>query len=96
MLKIGIFDELAVVLSALNGMETICLEHELQSNFKTDSLQMIIPLMMFKESFQIILNESDRNPFETGNVLCVFDSAEKYVGGDSNEETEKEDRASTC
>ena len=86
-----IFDKVIVVLSELSGMETICFEHELQSDLGLDSLQMVTLLMKLEESFQITLDESDMNPFDLINVWHVVNLVEKYVGGDSNEETEKED-----
>lgn len=86
-----IFDKVRVILSELSGLETICLEHELQSDLGLDSLQMVTLLMMLEENFKIVLDESDMNPFDLINVWHVVDLVEKYVGGDSNEETEKED-----
>lgn len=85
-----IFDKVTVILSELSGMETICLEHELQSDLGLDSLQMVTLLMMLEENFQIVLDESDMNPFDLINVENVVDLVKKYIGGDGNEETEKE------
>lgn len=86
-----IFNKVCVILSELSGMETICLEHELQSDLGLDSLQMVTLLMMLEENFQITLDESDMNPFDLINVWHVVDLVEKYVGGESNEENEKDD-----
>ena len=86
-----IFDKVSIILSELSGTETICHEQELQSDLGLDSLQMVTLLMMLEENFQITLNESDMNPFDLINVWHVVDLVEKYVDGDSNEETEKED-----
>ena len=86
-----IFDKVCVILSELSGMETICLEHELQSDLGLDSLQMVTLLMMLEENFQITLDESDMNPFDLANVWQVVDLVEKYAGGENNEENEKED-----
>lgn len=86
-----IFDKVCVILSELSGTETICLEHELQSDLSLDSLQMVTLLMMLEENFQITLDESDMNPFDLINVWHVVDLVEKYVGGDRNEQTEKKD-----
>ena len=85
-----IFDQVKVILSELSGMETICPEHELQGDLGLDSLQMVTLLMMLEETFQIVLDESDMNPFDLINVWHVVDLVEKYAGGDSNEKTEKE------
>lgn len=86
-----IFDKVCVILSELGGTQTICLEHELQSDLALDSLQMVTLLMMLEENFQITLNESDMNPFDLINVQHVVNLVEKYVYGEKNEETKKED-----
>ena len=86
-----IFDKVCLILSELSGIETICLEHELQSDLGLDSLQMVTLLMMLEENFQITLDESDMNPFDLVNVWQVVDLVEKYAGGENNEENEKED-----
>ena len=83
-----IFDKVCVILSELSGIETICLEHELQSDLGLDSLQMVMLLMMLEENFQITLDESDMNPFDLVNVWHVVDLVEKYMGGKNNEEKE--------
>ena len=85
------FDKVCVILSELSGIETICLEHELQSDLGLDSLQMVTLLMMLEENFQITLEESDMNPFDLANVWQVVDLVEKYAGGENDEEIEKED-----
>lgn len=85
------FDKVCVILSELSGIETICLEHELQSDLGLDSLQMVTLLMMLEENFQITLDESDMNPFDLANVWQVVDLVEQYAGGENNEENEKED-----
>ena len=84
------FEKVCVILSELSGIETICLEHELQSDLGLDSLQMVTLLMMLEENFQITLDESDMNPFDLVNVWQVVDLVEKYEGGEKNEENEKE------
>ena len=85
------FDKVCVILSELSGIETICLEHELQSDLGLDSLQMVTLLMMLEENFHIMLDESDMNPFDLVNVWQVIDLVEKYVGGKENEKNKKED-----
>lgn len=80
-----IFDKVAIILSELSGIDNICLEHELENDLALDSLQMITLLMMLEESFLIVLDESDMNPFNLATVQQVVKLVEKYVGGDSNE-----------
>ena len=81
-----IFDKVSVILSELSGMKTICLEHELQRDLGLDSLQMITLLVMLEENFEIVLDESDMNPFDLIKVCHVVDLIEKYVVGENNEE----------
>ena len=85
-----IFDKVCAILSELSGVETVYLEHGLQSDLGLDSLQMVMLLMMLEESFQITLDESDMNPFDLANVWQVVDLVKKYEGGEKNEENEKE------
>ena len=86
-----IFDKICVILSNLNGIETICLEHELQSDLGLDSLQMVTLLMILEETFQITLDESDMNPFDLINVQQVVDLVEKYIVSKKSEKNEKKD-----
>lgn len=85
-----IFDKVCAILSELSGTEAICLEHELQRDLGLDSLQMVTMLMMLEDTFQIVLDESDMNPFDLLNVGHVVGLVKKYAGGDCNEKTEKE------
>ena len=80
-----IFDKVCVILSELSGIETICLEHELQSDLGLDSLQMVTLLMMLEENFQITLDESDMNPNDLETVSQVIDLVSKYVEGQNEE-----------
>ena len=84
-----IFDKVCVILSELSGMETICLEQELQGDLGLDSLQMVTLLMMLEDNFQITLDESDMNPYDLINVCHVLNLVEKYTGGENNEGNEK-------
>ena len=81
-----IFDKVAIILSELSGIDNICPEHELQNDLALDSLQMITLLMILEESFLIVLDESDMNPFDLITVFQVVKLVEKYIGGDSDEE----------
>ena len=80
-----VFDKVSVILSELSGMENISIEHELQNDLGLDSIKMVTLLMMLEDNFQIILEESDMNPFDLTNVLHVVKLVEKYVKGESNE-----------
>lgn len=85
-----IFNKVTNILSELSGVKTICPQHELQNDLGLDSIQMITLLIMLEEKFRIVLDESDMNPFDIINVSNVVNLVEKYVGGDSNGENEKE------
>ena len=85
-----IFDKVRVILSELSGIDAIYIEQGLQPDLGLDSLHMVMLLMMLEESFQIILDESDMNPFDLINVSNVVNLVKKYLGGENNEGNEKE------
>lgn len=80
-----IFNKISTIFSELCGAENICPEHNLQSDLALDSLQMITLLMMVEDSFNIVLDESDMNPFDLVTVQNIVDLVEKYVGDEKNE-----------
>ena len=84
------FEKIATILFELSGIENIQAEDSLQADIGLDSLQMITLLIMIEEDFQIILDESDMNPFDLITVSNVIDLVEKYVG-DAENEQKKED-----
>ena len=85
------FDKVAAILSELSGYTEIKLEQVLKTDLGLDSLQMVTLLIMLEESFQIVLSESDMNPFDLLCVKHAVNLVEKYLGGDDNGKTEKED-----
>ena len=85
-----IFNKVTNILSELSGVKTIYPQYELQNDLGLDSIQMVTLLIMLEEKFRIVLDESDMNPFDIINVSNVVNLVEKYVGGDSNGENEKE------
>lgn len=86
-----VFNKVKIILSELSGIETICIEHGLQSDLGFDSIQMVTLLIMLEETFQIILDESDMNPFDLNNVQNVVNLVDKYLSGKNNENDQKED-----
>ena len=80
-----IFDKVKKILSELSGIEKICIEHELQGDLGFDSLQMIMMLMMLEENFNILLKESDMNPFDLISVENVVNLVKKYLRSNNNE-----------
>ena len=84
-----IFNMVTTVLSDLSGKEFISPENELQKDLGLDSLQMVTLLILLEENFQIILNESDMNPFDLRKVKNIIDLVEKYMSGESDGKIEK-------
>ena len=74
-----IFDKVKGILSELNGAEDITPEQELQKDLGLDSLQMVTLLLLLEENFEIILEESDMNPFTLTTVRDIVELAEKYT-----------------
>lgn len=85
-----ILDKITVVLSELSGMKAISPECALQGDLGLDSLQMVMLLMMLEETFEIVLDESDMNPFLLISVMDVVSLVEKYTTKENDEENEKE------
>lgn len=81
-----IFDKVTAVLYELSGNENIEPDHNLQNDLGLDSLQMVTLLVMLEDTFEIVLDEADMNPFDLLTVSDVVNLIEKYIGGESNEE----------
>ena len=80
------FDRVTSVLFELSGNENIELNHSLQNDLGLDSLQMVTLLVMIEDTFEIVLDEADMNPFDLTTVLDVVNLTEKYIHGEDNEE----------
>ena len=76
-----IFDKLKPILSELSGIENIWPEHHLLRDLALESIRMVALLMTLEEKFNIVLDESDMNPFDLITVEHVIKLTEKYVGG---------------
>ena len=81
----NVFEQVAAILSELSGMENIQSQQMLQEDLGLDSLQMITLLIMLEERFEIVLDESDMNPFDLTEVRQVVALAQKYTKGEKNE-----------
>lgn len=81
-------NKIFAILSELSGMETITLEQDLQNDLLLDSLHMVSLLMMLEDDFEIVLNESDMNPYDLSTVQNVVDLIEKYESEKRNEAKE--------
>ena len=80
-----IFNGVTTILSELSGRETPHPEQELQGELGLDSLQLVTLLVMLEDAFEIVLDESDMNPFDLTTVSQVVELVEKYLGGKKNE-----------
>ena len=74
------FEKVVSILSELCEIEEIFAENELQKDLGLDSLQMVTLLMMLEEKFEIVLEESDMNPFDLTLVEDVIHLVERYTG----------------
>ena len=78
-------DKIIEILSELSGVKSINLNQNLKDDLGLDSLQMITLLIMLEENFNIVLDESDMNPFTLINVCSVVNLVKKYVGSEDDE-----------
>ena len=76
----NVFDTVAATLAELSGVEQICAGQSLQGDLGLDSIQLVTLLMELEDSFQIVLDEADMNPFDLVKVEDVIALAEKYCG----------------
>ena len=81
------FDTVCGILSELGGVEQICEDQSLQGDLGLDSIQLVTLLMELEDSFQIVLDEADMNPFDLVTVAHVVELVDRYV----NPKTEPED-----
>ena len=68
------------IILELSGVENISLESSLQGEIYLDSLSMVTLLIMLEDGFNIVLDESDMNPFDLLTVNDVIALVKKYVG----------------
>ena len=80
-----IFNNVATILSELSSAENIHPQQKLRDELGLDSIRMVSLLIMLEEKFNIVLDESDMNPFDLIDVNNVISLVKKYVGGDNNE-----------
>lgn len=78
------------ILCELSGSTDINPSDELQSDLGLDSLQLVTLLIMIEDSFGIVLEESDMNPFYLTNVSSIIKLVEKYIGDSTDEVTKEE------
>ena len=79
-----VIEKTVEILKGLNGIEAISLDQHLQEDLALDSLSMVTLLIEIEETFNIVLDESDMNPYDLTTVQSVVDLVNKYLG-DTNE-----------
>lgn len=67
------------ILKELSGKEDIQITDDLQTVVCLDSLELVQLLIEIENEFEIILDESDLNPFDLETVKDVVDLVERYV-----------------
>ena len=85
-----IFDKVKDLLIELCGVKDISLDHDLQSDLGLDSLQMVMLLMLLEETFEIVLDETDMNPFDLIRVTDIVPLVEKYLDGNHDDASQEE------
>ena len=74
----NVFETVLNILNDLAEESEIRLDSRLQEDLGLDSIQMITLLMELEDSFQILLDESDMNPFDLITVGDVVKLVDKY------------------
>ena len=72
------------IIRELSGVENVNLDSSLLGEIYLDSLSMVTLLIMVEDGFNIVLDESDMNPFDLITVNDVVALVTKYIG-DENE-----------
>ncbi len=76
------FNTFTEILIDLTGVESVQKTDRLVEDLGMDSLQMVTMLAEMEEIFQIVLDESDMNPFDLQTVEDALALVEKYCGDD--------------
>lgn len=75
-----IFEKVSDILSELSGAEAVALKNRLRDDLTLDSLHMVMLLLELEDKFDIVLDESDMNPFNLVTVEDVVSLVRKYCG----------------
>ncbi len=73
-------DTVYEILRDISGVEHITNSHNIQKELFLDSLSMVVLLIKIEDALNILLDESDMNPYELVTVEDVIKLAEKYCG----------------
>ena len=88
-MKKEILSKLCEIFSELGSAVKISDGAQLLRDMGLDSLRMVMLLIKLEEKFDIVLDESDMNPFDLISVQHVVDLVEKYVDSDKDENEEE-------
>ena len=76
----SIKEKIVSIVIGLSGVENVKTTDNLQKDIALDSLAMVTMLIEIEEVFEIVLDESDMNPFDLITVQNVIDMVSKYCG----------------
>lgn len=74
------------VLRDLSGIEDIDMEQTLADDLGLNSLHMVTMLLELESALNIVLDESDLNPYDLEKVADLYRLASRYVEADEAEE----------
>ena len=73
-----VLNEVKNILSDLTTNTDIDLTDHLQNDLGLDSIRMVTLLILIEDTFAIVLDETDMNPFDLTTVQSVIDMVKKY------------------
>ena len=82
----NVLSEISKIMTELSGVDQISPETRLQEDLALDSLQLVTLLVLIEERFNIVLAESDMNPFDLLTVSNAVNLVKKYIVGDCDDE----------
>ena len=82
----NVLSEISKIMTELSGVDQISPETHLQEDLALDSLQLVTLLVLIEERFNIVLAESDMNPFDLLTVSNTVNLVKKYIVGDCDDE----------
>lgn len=82
----NILTGISKIMTELSGVDQISPETRLQEDLALDSLQLVTLLVLIEERFNIVLAESDMNPFDLLTVSNAVDLVKKYIVGECDDE----------
>ena len=72
------------IVGNISGVSNICLNTELKKDLNLDSLDMVTILLELEECFELVLDESDINPYDLKTVRDIIELITQYIGYDDS------------